>query len=274
MVKKRRDKVENPGTAIRPHLTVKELVRQYEAAERDIIAGCALINGAVSDLSDVCFDKIYLCDYHGRSVNLRHKDVLVGLRRQVWGYIIERLDIRRVMSVAAWEKLNQQLNDHREDPPPITEEMVSQMAAQYRNKIPEMLEEAIVEVFDWLRPWRGDYKTNSREVVGPKVILEYVVDDQFLNHWKVNYNYKQRLSALERVFKSLDGKGQTTDHYTSNLEEAISKTPKTERGGETEYFKFKCYLNRNLHVEFKRKDLLAKFNAIAGGSNLRSGDRG
>lgn len=34
--------------------------------------------------------------------------------------------------------------------------------------------------------------------------------------------------------------------------------------GETEYFKFKCYKNGNLHLEFKRSDLVDTLNQIAG----------
>jgi hypothetical protein len=39
---------------------------------------------------------------------------------------------------------------------------------------------------------------------------------------------------------------------------------------EIEYFKFRCFANRNLHLEFKRLDLVAKLNAVAGGMRLRS----
>jgi hypothetical protein len=39
--------------------------------------------------------------------------------------------------------------------------------------------------------------------------------------------------------------------------------------GETEYFRFKCCRNHNLHLEFKRLDLVEKLNAIAGGMRLR-----
>jgi hypothetical protein len=43
--------------------------------------------------------------------------------------------------------------------------------------------------------------------------------------------------------------------------------------GETDYFRVKCYQNRNLHIEFKRLDLLANLNAIAGGKTLRDQPR-
>jgi Domain of unknown function (DUF4942) len=35
------------------------------------------------------------------------------------------------------------------------------------------------------------------------------------------------------------------------------------------YFKFKAHRNGTLHLTFKRPDLVAKLNAIAGGKSLR-----
>jgi hypothetical protein len=35
--------------------------------------------------------------------------------------------------------------------------------------------------------------------------------------------------------------------------------------GETAYFKFKCHKNRNLHLEFKRLDLVKQLNGLATG---------
>ncbi len=39
--------------------------------------------------------------------------------------------------------------------------------------------------------------------------------------------------------------------------------------GETEYFKFKWHRNHNLHLEFKRLDLVEKLHAASGGMRLR-----
>lgn len=39
--------------------------------------------------------------------------------------------------------------------------------------------------------------------------------------------------------------------------------------GETDLFAFRCCANGNLHLRFRRLDLLARFNQIAGGRRLR-----
>jgi len=39
--------------------------------------------------------------------------------------------------------------------------------------------------------------------------------------------------------------------------------------GETDYFAFRCFKNGNLHLIFKRPDLVRRLNQIAGGKRLR-----
>ena len=48
---------------------------------------------------------------------------------------------------------------------------------------------------------------------------------------------------------------------------------RTTGKGETPLFGFRVFRNGNLHIEFKRPDLLDRLNRIAGGARLRPGDR-
>lgn len=83
----------------------------------------------------------------------------------------------------------------------------------------------------------------------------------------VDYEDGQKLVALENVFLLLDGQG-TIKGYNSELENAI-EDPANKGVGETPYFAFRCFRNRSVHLTFKRLDLLAKFNQLAGGATLR-----
>jgi hypothetical protein len=72
------------------------------------------------------------------------------------------------------------------------------------------------------------------------------------------------------VFTALDGKGMIAKgSWQSKLADAINTTPVSVGRGETDYFRFKCYRNRNLHLEFKRPDLVERLNQMAGGMRLR-----
>jgi len=75
--------------------------------------------------------------------------------------------------------------------------------------------------------------------------------------------------CIDKVFYALDGKG-IPPGYNTPLVDAINNTPTSVGHGETEYFKFKCYQNNNLHLNFKRMDLVKKLNRIAG-NNTRIG---
>lgn len=140
-----------------------------------------------------------------------------------------------------------------------------------------MLGEAVEEVFDWLRPRNSRYKTNTEFEIGPKVILAYVVGDvdSWTTHYRVDHRYQKDLVALENVFSALDGRGSIAKgSWQSELADAINQTPVNVGRGETRYFKFRCFKNRNLHLEFKRPDLVDKLNQIAGGMRLSREARG
>lgn len=86
--------------------------------------------------------------------------------------------------------------------------------------------------------------------------------------WHLHYRRNAEATALEKVFLALDGKGMVTRTHHSDLYQAIVECG--EDGiGETDYFAFRCFKNGNLHLTFKRPDLVRRLNQIAGGKRLR-----
>jgi hypothetical protein len=265
------------STALTRKLDLATLIAIYEQAERDIRAGMRLIGEAETRLNDS-----FVMDGSGRVwVRQRHHEGLIWgeadeamkeVARCVWGIIVDRLELRRILSVSRWKELDRQLREG--ELPPITAENVAKFAAGYAENIEEMHAEAVREVFDWLRPrdnqgWGRDrYATNRKSfyTIGRKVILEYMVGRDF-GKWRVEYGKTQNLTALENVFQALDGQGMVNRTHRSALQDAIEASE--DGRGETPYFAFKCFRNKNLHVEFLRDDLRAEFNRIAGGKNLR-----
>lgn len=178
-----------------------------------------------------------------------------------------------MMSQGRWKEMQRMLDAG--ELPEITEENVIAFAQGHADNLGAMLAEAIRESYDWLRPrlchGRGtqwSFKTNQRAEVGRKVILPYSVEESYSGgKFSLSHGHTQQFVALENVFSALDGRGEISKSYGGELGDAIKAC---EGGvGETRYFRFKCFHNRNLHLEFKRADLLAKFNQIAGGANLR-----
>lgn len=254
--------------ALAPRLSLPDVVTIYERAERDIRDGLALIVRAKAQL-DRAFGSgigVSIVDRWQRLHPENPEDVMENVRRQCWRELVERLELRRFMSIKEWKKLEEQIKDGT--PPELTRENVTAMAHQYQQRMPQMLGEAVEEVFDWLRPPGSRYKTNTELEIGERVILGGVVEAGYGREpFRTNYYFEPQLSALENCFTALDGRGSITKGHYSELSSAIKSSP--DGNGETQYFRFKCFKNRNLHLQFKRLDLLARFNAIAGGRRLR-----
>jgi hypothetical protein len=258
---------------------VEQLTAKFALAEQTIRQGCALIAQGESLLSES-----FAVGEGRRSIEFRGRDhrscpdfsapdECVGyLREQCWRVLTERLEIRRMMSIAKSKELSTWL-DKEAGKELITSETVLGFFRYYVENLETMLEEAVVEVYDFLRPrppWnRDEYKTNSQYRVGKKVIVTGWVGPWFKNddRIRVNSHYQDHFVALENVFLALDGRGSITKGYRTELEAAIEKAPT----GETTYFKYRACLNRNLHLEFKRPDLVQKFNEIAGRKFLGKG---
>lgn len=79
---------------------------------------------------------------------------------------------------------------------------------------------------------------------------------------------EDKLCAIDRVFHALDGNLRAMEH--TNRTPLIDAINTSGGVGQTDYFSFKAYQNGNLHLEFKRADLLARLNAVGGrGDRLR-----
>lgn len=273
--------------------TVEQLVTAWELSVKDIRAGFALIAGAEARL-DEAFTSNDHTRFDVRDRWNRHcldfgdpEEAIVSLEQQVWSTLLDRLELWRMMSVERAEKVRKQLEYHakptRHRPegyepfPPITVENVWGFVQGMYGALPDMLTEAINEVFEWLRPHRnahsrtgspvGTLKTNSELEIGRKVVLGYVCENGWNNKFRVNYNRSKELQALDNVFRALDGKGSIA--HTETLADAINTTPLAEGRGETPYFRFRLFKNGNMHLEFRRLDLLKRFNQGAGGKRLR-----
>lgn len=256
--------------------TVAELVAVYEQAAESIRQGFALIAGAERRLNEA----FTLGEWRDLSVRDRYNraqfnwgnpdDTLEILRRDIWRIIVDRLEIRRMLSVARAKELDAQLE--KGELPDITVESVATFARGFAENLDRMLEEAVQEVFEFLRP-RGraaEYKTNSQLEVPRRVILTYMVETWGYHGHPFHVGYDRpsaQLRALENVFTALDGKGSITKTHNGEIIDAINRS--TDGTGETDYFRFRACRNRNLHLEFKRLDLLARLNQIAGGARLR-----
>lgn len=266
------------STDIVPRATVRELVDCYNQAVADMTEAFRLLQVAQKSL-DARFrlggnySSITVTTDGCHVPSLQLTKALARLERDAWSNIFDRLDVRRMMPTAKVKSLEEQIEANKM--PPLTEDTAMQLAAQCIGQLGTLLDELVVEVFDWLRPHERTtesmYKRNQRDVVGKRVVLPGAVKKHPTSGYTVHSYTSQRLSCLENVFTALDGKGTVHRNYYSNLVNAINDS--TNGNGSTTYFEFRCHKNSNLHLEFLRDDLLAEFNRRAGGMHLNSDKR-
>lgn len=272
-----------PGadTALTRAASWRDLVAVYNESVGQVRQSIETLHVAVDRMGEAFAlggrDDFRLRNRHGDGIDLDADVVVDRLKRNAWEVIVDRLELHRMMSVSKWEALQRDLQ--KGDMPDLTEANVRAFVRQYETQLPELLSDMVAEVYDWLRPrcegvGAGAYKTNSREEIGRKVVLTWMVarwDHLHHGYWKLHWSGRpgQQLIALENVFHALDGRGSIAKTNRSAVETALLAS--TDGRGETPYFRFKAFKNGNLHIEFRRLDLLARFNQIAGGKRLRQG---
>lgn len=204
--------------------------------------------------------------------------LLDDLKKKAWSTIIDKTNLRKVMTEAKQSEMDDQLKHG--DLPAITEANILAMLETNYANITQYAEDMVKEVYEWVRPhvnesrWNHDYKTNVKSSLlglGNKIIIAWAVDRQYgrTEHpWRIHYSSENKFTALDNVFHILDGKGFVKTHHGPLYDSIYA----AERNGafETEYFKGRCYSNRNMHLQFKRLDLLQEFNRVAGGARLKS----
>lgn len=198
------------------------------------------------------------------------------LQRQVWGALVDRLELRKILSLKRIAELDNQISTGK-GLPPITYANLLDILESNMANAGQYLEEKVFECYEWLRPcgWSlTKYKTNQKSVaagVGGKVILQWAVQGNYSTHgFEIVYSRVDNLRALDQVFHLLDGAQYAGASYRGPLCDAVQQQTSGQKNDfETPFFRGKCFRNQNLHLEFKRSDLVDKFNLIAGGARLK-----
>lgn len=255
-------------TALSQRQTLAELVAAYQRAERDIREGFRLIADAQRALgrafgSDDRDTIPVIGRYHQRPDFDAADESLLAVNRTVWQRLVDRMQVKQMMSIEAAKELDRQLE--HDELPPITVEAIETLVAGFRRQAPDMLQDAVNEVFGRLRPPGSKYKSNSEMEVPKRVVLSYMVERHYGGKLRVRWDRQQELIAMENVLHSLSGKGSVCRGHHSDLSNAIDESPV----GETDLFRYRVFANGNLHLTFRDLDLLARFNQLAGGARLR-----
>ena len=256
-------------TALAPKETANNLITAYERNSQRLSAGYDLLIEADLDNARV-FSGSGLAKTFSTFTGDKEK-ALRNLRVSAWRSIVNNLGLHKVMSLTRSRTFDE--NCEKGALPEITIENVHSFLDDVMGNAHEIAIESVREIYDWLRPGTSahdPYKTNQKNArwkLGKKVILRTILDIHFGGKFWVNVYRVEYLRQLDRIMHLLDGAG-IPDGYQSPLVDAINITTLPAQAGETIYFSFRCFQNGNLHLTFKRLDLVERLNATAGGGNI------
>jgi len=257
--------------------TATYMAREYQEATREIGRLMLNIKAQTDRLREALqpdgynpFDIRF--DYNGhREAADNPQRIFEEMKRRAWRVLVDHLGIKNLMSVAKRKEFEAQLE--KGELPDIDERAILGLLFGLADQAKEFAREPAKEVFSILRPrggFGGQYKTNDAFRVGRRVILTWYVERCYDGRkFRPNYHREQELTAIDGVFHVLDGKGVMRERK-GPLVQAIEASPNGQ--GETEYFRFKCFKNRNLHLELRRLDLVKELNGLAAGEYVLGND--
>lgn len=245
--------------------TFKENVSAIAEAETRLNAAFGVDYGTWRLIGD---DRLHARTVHWNASNPSEyiEGMLDHMRRTAWGKIIAVTGVKKMMSIKRIAELDERLE--KGELPDITTETIIDFLTSFVEGSAQMQEEIVRSAYEALRPsvW-AELKTQKKNLefgLQVKTILSGVLASRFSGGMEVSHYSRNRIAEIDKAFHVLDGKG-VPDGYITPLVDAVCGA---EAVGETEYFSFKKFNNGNLHLKFKRVDLLNEFNRICAGMVL------
>lgn len=253
---------------------IHAMIEEYQKAQAEIVEGFKLLSAAKGRLeifgeyNNGIIDHD-LCDYD--IGNGATETSLAKIKRGAWRGIVDKAQLRNLMTEARNRRLNDQLEEKgKEKLPELTVENVHAFIEGMSSNLDTLLAETIKETFDILRPRRSEYKTNTEYEIGDRVILNYMADTS-CGGCHINYHSaEQRLRCIDNVFHLLDGQGPIK--WPGDLVTIVREAMQNKQWAcETGYFECKWFKKGSMHIKFKRMDLVKELNKRAGGNRLKEG---
>jgi hypothetical protein len=192
---------------------------------------------------------------HCARINGDAQQIRRELDASMWRRALDLTGFKQLMDAEAAAAFEKGLSPN---PPEFTEGTIRATFLDLRMKAEPMFRRGVFNVFRYLS---DDYRTNQKEPfrIGRKVIMSSMISEGYSTRGglRVSHGYaSDKLNDLDRVFTTLDSK----PFQARSLESAMAVAFEKMEVFENEYYRAKAFRNGNLHMEFKRQDLLDKVN--------------
>ena len=192
-----------------------------------------------------------------------HEQFLTYMRQQtdraIWSHLIKGYGFEKLMDRQASQEFRDQLE---KEPPEVTVERAEATLGHLMMSADSIFRRGVANAFSGLD---RRFRSHDGFKIGDRVVLESAIDDYGgWNHWS---RKDETLRDIERAFHELDGK-EMPERYAGIIglfdDERRRKATLSRVACEVEdeYFRLKAFKNGNIHLWFKRDDLLRKVNKL------------
>lgn len=277
------EETSNAGAgAVVPRATIRDMVRRRQIALDQMSAYYQALS-ATEQAATVAFDAYAKIDQTGRANRYNvhgkkeEKHFLNGFKitahddftetarkmidRRVWAVLIELTELERLMDKKAKDELSANLNGN--DVPEATEENILATLQTFMGDADTIFKRGIANCFSTLD---RRFRSHDGWKIGHRVVLSHTFDRWGL--WSHSSNQRDALHDIDRTFAVLDGK--ESPHLIAGIVAAVENGRRgfglkpRQSLHETEYFRVRCFQNGNMHIWFKRDDLVARVNKLLG----------
>lgn len=180
-------------------------------------------------------------------------ECIQDIDRSFWRTAFEKTGFMQLLDAASRKRLDDEMH---KNPPVFDLGNIQTTFLSLAQNADKMFSDGIVNVF---RSLSGDYRTNDAFKVGRKVVMSGMMQHRYSGGLEFRYGRSDdQINDIDRVIKTLDGK----QHQPRELSSAMVGKFQKREIYEDDYYRAKAYKNSNLHLEFKRGDLVDKINLI------------
>jgi len=205
---------------------------------------------------------LHLCDeiMHHAFSSHRSDEFLTGVRqtidRNAWQHLVMGYGFEKLMDRQAMNEFRTQI---AKEPPELTVELAEATLLNLMGDADKLFRRGIANAFAKLD---RRFRSHDGFKIGTRVVLDAAFGDY--GSWNPHRNHEDTLRDIERTFFKLDGR-DLPERYAGIVGAVDAMRGGCERRAfevESEYIRFRTFKNGNVHLWFRRDDLLRKVNLL------------
>lgn len=258
------DEPEMQGDGLITYNFVRDIVNRYVAAVSKVDAALAAgneINELTREFGDFTIQFGAFSTIGTSTQSVTKEQFRKALQKKAWYWIFNKFNVNRFVTTGVMEKLNRFIE--RQSTIPFTMKNIYRMVDMIVQTRSQIMEEAILEIFDKICKYSDDnvtyvhekWSTNSAHMINKRFIIPYM--GNYDSRWPSSYveiSYGGHERDIEDLIKALDyltgGIGENVNLRTHMRECKIPWGQWTYWS----YFKVKGYKKGTMHFEFQREE--------------------